>query len=103
MQQRPAHVPAALTFHSVPEIMVVCILFLLRLHCPRKFSQQLTIVCFCAYFRQEYGKDDGGEEEQQDEEEGEKMKVVPIRREEWSSRTVRVSPFTFYWITVHAG
>ena len=97
LQQPPAHVPAALTFHSVPESMVVGITLLLRLHCPRKFSQQLAIVCFCACHRQKYGKDDdGGEEEQQEEEEGEEMKIAPVRWEEWNSHSVRVSPLTFY-------
>ena len=126
-RQRPTRAPAALTFHSAPEDMVVGITFLLRFHGPgphlqhgprRTWKKVVTTISHRALFalaatgsssHETCGEDDdaGEEDLEQEEEEGEEEggeETVPVPWEEWGPRSTRViSPPAFHWITAHAG
>lgn len=115
-QQRPCptRAPAALTFHSAPEEMVVGITFLLRTRPPYEiWKKVVTTISHRALFaladttsrschRQTSG--DGGREQQDSDGGGTKTVPVPVPWERWGPRAARViTPPTFHRITAHAG
>jgi hypothetical protein len=128
-RQRPTRAPAALTFHSAPEDMVVGITFLLRFHGPgqhlqhgprRAWKKVVTTISHLALFAlaatssrsssyETFCEEDDAEEEvlEQQEDEGEDeggYETVPVPWEMWGPRSARViSPSAFHWITAHAG